>query len=360
MQDSNASSNDIIADNSINSGNNDDTEVSPRWVFGKSVYITSPQAGYTVGREPTIVGYTTNTSTAFTIQGTSGAATVVVASGTSDSSGNFRVVVNSATPLDTGANTLRPYVGTNAGPAVNITVVTSPTSSQMPTVDSPAEGGTITTDKVVIADITPGILAKVNFGVKLSEGVDAQKIPFKITQDRGTPKPYLNVSLFKDEIIIKDGELEKNAEFRIFTNYHLFIKKWKLEVFDKDTKRVVMERSNEIEVNDHKIRLGDSMFKLFLRFVLELKKNKGGWINRHSLGSDSIITDVDKFQIYSNLRTALQGSLLDKDGQKFIENNGSKQYRISLHPDFITYHREMLIKHPDSIIQELAKKLPKK
>ena len=75
------------------------------------------------------------------------------------------------------------------------------------------------------------------------------------------------------------------------------------------------------------------------------------------MGSDTIIADVEKFQIYSNLRTALEGSLLDKDGQKFIENNGSKQYRISLHPDFIDYDREKLLMHPDTGIRDIAKKL---
>jgi uncharacterized repeat protein (TIGR01451 family) len=97
----------------------------------------------------------------------------------------------------------------------------------------------LTTDKVVIADITPGILAKVNFGVKLPDSVDASIMPFKITRDRGMPKPRLNVSLFNKELIIKDGQLKEKAEFRIFTNYQLFIKKWELEILDKDTKRVV-------------------------------------------------------------------------------------------------------------------------
>jgi uncharacterized repeat protein (TIGR01451 family) len=151
VQDSNASSNDITADNSINSGNNDDLEASPHWIFSNSAYITSPQDGYIVGREPTMLGYTTNPSTAFTIQGTSGGGTVVVASGTSDSNGNFRVVVNAATPLDTGANSLRPYVGTNAGPAVSVTVVSSPTSSQVPVVNSPAEGAAITSNPFTVS-----------------------------------------------------------------------------------------------------------------------------------------------------------------------------------------------------------------
>ena len=152
VQDSDASSNDITADNSINSGNNDDIEASPHWIFGNSIYITSPQGGYTVGQEPTMLGYTTNPSTAFTIQGTSGGGTVVVASGTSDSNGNFRVVVDSGTPLDVlDENTLRPYVGTNAGPAVNIIVDASPAPSQVPTVDSPSEGDTITTNPFTVS-----------------------------------------------------------------------------------------------------------------------------------------------------------------------------------------------------------------
>ena len=120
---------------------------------------------------------------------------------------------------------------------------------------------------------------------------------------------------------------------------------------------IPMRRSNEVEVNNHRIKLGDSVFKLFLRLVLELKRKKDGWVHRHRLSSDTIIADVEKFQIYSNLRTALEGSLLDKDGQKFIENNGSKQYRISLHPDFIDYDREKLLRHPDISIREIAKKL---
>ena len=103
------------------------------------------------------------------------------------------------------------------------------------------DGAYLTTDKVVIVDVTPGILRKVNFGVRLPDDGDAQKAPFKITRDRGTPEPRLNVSLFNDELIVKDGRLEERAEFRIFTNYHLFIKNWKLEILNKDTRQLVTE-----------------------------------------------------------------------------------------------------------------------
>ncbi len=160
----------------------------------------------------------------------------------------------------------------------------------------------------------------------------------------GILKPDIGADLVIRELTEKQNNDYKNFEYKCYDKIYI-------------PGTTPMKRSNEVEVNSHKIKLGDAVFKLFLRLVLELKKEKQGWVNRHSLGLDSIIADVEKFQIYSNLRMALQGSLLDKDGQKFIENNGSKQYRISLHPDFIAYDREKLLKHPDSSIQKLARKL---
>jgi len=160
----------------------------------------------------------------------------------------------------------------------------------------------------------------------------------------GMLKPDIGADLVVRELTEKQNKDYKEFEYKCYDKVYI-------------PGTIPMKRSNEIEVNNHKIKLGDSVFKLFLRLVLELKKKKEGWVHRHSLGSDSIIADVEKFQIYSNLRTALQGSLLDKDGQKFIENNGSKQYRISLHPDFIAYDRKKLLKHPDTSIQNLARKL---
>jgi hypothetical protein len=160
----------------------------------------------------------------------------------------------------------------------------------------------------------------------------------------GLLKPDIGMDLVIRELTEKQNKDYKDFEYKCYDKVYI-------------PGTIPMRRSNEIEVNNHKIKLGDSVFKLFLRLALELKKKKGGWVSRHTLESEGIITDVDKFQIYSNLRTSLQGSLLDKEGQKFIENNGSKQYRISLHPDFITCHREKLLKHHESTIQELARKL---
>ena len=126
------------------------------------------------------------------------------------------------------------------------------------------QGAYLTTDKAVIVDITPGILAKVNFGINWQEEgritpkeslrlpagqaeaggktggeVKDRITPVSITQDRNKPAPRLNVSLFRDELRLKDGKLIEPAEFRIFTNYSLFIAQWKLEILDKDTKAQV-------------------------------------------------------------------------------------------------------------------------
>jgi hypothetical protein len=50
--------------------------------------------------------------------------------------------------------------------------------------------------------------------------------------------------------------------------------------------------------------------------------------------------------------------LLDGDGKNFIENDGLKNYRISIHPDFITYNKEKLRSHKDPDIRKLAEELP--
>jgi len=114
---------------------------------------------------------------------------------------------------------------------------------------------------------------------------------------------------------------------------------------------VPMKRSNFVDFNGHMVRIPDREFKLFLEFVVELKKKKGGWVTKQ--------TDAGKYQSFSNLRKTIEGSLLEKKGIDFIQCDGSKRYRISTHPDFVTYNRKALLKHPDSTVQELAKQLRK-
>ncbi len=95
------------------------------------------------------------------------------------------------------------------------------------------QGAYLTTDKAVIVDITPGILAKVNFGANSKDRkqtTEQQKLPVNIIQERIKPIPRLNAAYYPQD---------SRYEFRIFTNYSLFIDKWKLEILDKDTKSMV-------------------------------------------------------------------------------------------------------------------------
>ncbi len=111
------------------------------------------------------------------------------------------------------------------------------------------------------------------------------------------------------------------------------------------------KRSNDININGNTIKMPDTAFALLIELVVELKKGKGGWLTK--------VVDAGKYQIFDRVRQPLQGSLQGKDAKKFIENNASKQYRISTHPDFVTYDRENLLNYADITIKNMAKKLPR-
>jgi len=112
------------------------------------------------------------------------------------------------------------------------------------------EGSDLTTEKVVIVDITKGILSKVNFGVKipldkLKELKEAKGLDLQIIQEKSPPQMRLNVGLYPENLEIIDNALVDKPNFKTFTNYHLFIKKWKLEIFENDTKRLFKKFEGE-------------------------------------------------------------------------------------------------------------------
>ena len=103
-------------------------------------------------------------------------------------------------------------------------------------------------------------------------------------------------------------------------------------------------------MNGVKIKVPDASFELLLEFVVALKEGHGGWMTK--------VVDAGKYPIFDHLRKALIVGLSEKDGLKFIENDGAKHYRISTHPDFVTYNRDNLLRHPDAPIRALAGSLP--
>lgn len=113
------------------------------------------------------------------------------------------------------------------------------------------EASVLTTDKVVIADVTPGLMVKVNFGVTLEEekytGVEDQFFIKKVNvlQDKGKPVARLNVDLYEDSLVFYDKKVVNDVRFRIFSNYSAFMESWRLDILDKDTQRVVFSQSGD-------------------------------------------------------------------------------------------------------------------
>jgi hypothetical protein len=87
--------------------------------------------------------------------------------------------------------------------------------------------------------------------------------------------------------------------------------------------------------------------------VMELKKGKGGWVAAPYLVAERFINDMEHRQRYSQLREHFKGSLKEKDGEKFIECDRSKGYRLSTHPDFVTWDKAKLRDHPDPKVMGL-------
>ena len=66
----------------------------------------------------------------------------------------------------------------------------------------------------------------------------------------------------------------------------------------------------------------------------------------NTLYEENIIHDPIRYQKFSELNSRFRGSLLQKNHSDIIENHGSGEYRISIHPDFVTYDKEKLLQHP--------------
>lgn len=107
------------------------------------------------------------------------------------------------------------------------------------------DGTYLTTDKVLVVDITAGLLVKANFGIKEDSDIlttedsifFAKKI--KIHRDDAKPEPRLHIKLFEDSIGVYNGVFVNQVEFRIFSNYVAFVNDWKIEITDKDVGKVI-------------------------------------------------------------------------------------------------------------------------
>jgi len=151
-------------------------------------------------------------------------------------------------------------------------------------------GASFTTENPRVIRITPGLMQKINFGVKLAEkaqkpsaaaeptqvgarvntapepGANAAPAPgggavskgkassISVTQDRLLASPKLNLSIANDIIIRTDKGLQEDIVFFIYTNYPDFIERYQIIIYAKadfegkyPLKTIVLKKANNYE-----------------------------------------------------------------------------------------------------------------
>jgi len=116
------------------------------------------------------------------------------------------------------------------------------------------------------------------------------------------------------------------------------------------------QKRYEIMINEKDANMSPKLFELFLRFVVELKKNMGGWIKREDLLKENYLKDESDYRPLSNLRAHIKGYINSKAAHDILENNPTEknQYRLSIHPKNIKCNADELKKYPSNKIKRLA------
>lgn len=117
-------------------------------------------------------------------------------------------------------------------------------------------------------------------------------------------------------------------------------------------------KGNVVRLAGKEVIITDAPFKLFLRLVIQLQEAKDGFLALKDLkygegidGELELAPDGIE-QALSRLRKPFAG----RAPKKFIERNKGR-VRLSTHRACVTWNRELLL-HPDSVIQQLAERLP--
>ena len=100
-------------------------------------------------------------------------------------------------------------------------------------------GTHLTTRRVKIVNVSPGIPAKANFGVQLPNGQNAQQQKLRI-EPLNNVKPLLNVALSNEARLNQEQtSLFNPVAFYLFSNYGVFFDTWRLEILEPLTKRTI-------------------------------------------------------------------------------------------------------------------------
>jgi len=112
--------------------------------------------------------------------------------------------------------------------------------------------------------------------------------------------------------------------------------------------------NNEVLVGDIRVEVGDVPFRLFLRLVLELHRNKSGIVSKVDLRSEGYFGEGTDDQSIHRLRNCFVRALGNLDAKDFIEGYRPKAIRVSVHPGLITWDAQKLLAHDDARVRELA------
>ncbi|MBN1971794.1 MAG: hypothetical protein JW870_20715 [Candidatus Delongbacteria bacterium] len=131
----------------------------------------------------------------------------------------------------------------------------------------------------------------------------------------------------------------------------------KINIMGKDN---YLKKENYVEIDDNGVELSENNYLIFLRLVLEIKRSKEGWVHVERFIQDTNLQLSGHFQLIARLRQNLQKIKImdEKEVKKFIENKKGGFYRISNHPDFISYDKEQLMQVDEGKIQDIIKQLP--
>lgn len=78
-----------------------------------------------------------------------------------------------------------------------------------------------------------------------------------------------------------------------------------------------------------------------------------------TLADEQVVNAPDDYRWYNRLRDRLGTGLPRESDRGLVENDGSGDYRLSTHPDLVTYDKSKLLNHLKPDVQRIARMLPR-
>jgi hypothetical protein len=116
--------------------------------------------------------------------------------------------------------------------------------------------------------------------------------------------------------------------------------------------------TNTVLVNGLPVRLGDSLFTLFLRLVVQTLANGRSTVTKAALRSGGYLRAGAEEQTIGHLRKAFSKALRNLGVQDLIQSSGRGAIRLSIPPARLKYNRDNLLQHGSEKIRRLAEQLP--